>query len=212
MIQLHAQIRTVFKKAVATLLAQDIIPAEIYGHNFENKHISVARKDFKKAYEEAGETGIITLTVGTESYPVLVHEAKTDRLGNQIVSIDFYAVNLKEKTTAEIPLHIVGESPAIKEFNGVMVKALEEVEVEALPADLPSHIDVDVTTLVALNQSIHVKDLSVSNKVKILTEPGAVIVVITEPKVEEEVVPVVTEETAPVAATPEGTGSTEDKK
>lgn len=212
MIQLQAQIRTVFKKAVAKLLAQDIIPAEIYGHNFENKHISVSRKDFKKAYAEAGETGVITLTVENVSYPVLVHDTKTDRLGNDIVSIDFYAVNLKEKTTAEIPLRIIGESPAIKEFNGVMVKALEEVEVEAFPADLPSHIDVDVTKLTALNQSIHVKDLPISNKVKILTESDAVIVVITEPKVEEEVAPVVTETVVTPTASTEGTGSTEDKK
>ncbi|MFA7202064.1 MAG: 50S ribosomal protein L25 [Candidatus Paceibacterota bacterium] len=209
MIQLHAQIRTVFKKAVATLLAQDIIPAEIYGHNFENKHISVSRKDFKKAYAEAGETGVIMLTVDAVSYPVLVHETKTDRLGNAIVSIDFYAVNLKEKTTAEIPLHIIGESPAIKEFNGVMIKALEEVEVEALPADLPSHIDIDVTQLVSLNQSIHVKDISVPKTVKILTDPDAVIVVITEPKVEEEVAPTVTEEV--VSPVTPSEGSNEDK-
>ena len=205
MIQLHAQIRTIFKKAVATLLAQDIIPAEIYGYNFENKHISVTRKDFKKAYAEAGETGVITLTVGDDSYPVLVHETKTDRLGNAIVSIDFYVVNLKEKTTAEVPIHLVGESPAVKEFGGILVKALEEVEVEALPADLPSHIDVDVSKLVSLNQSIRIKDLAISNKVKILAEPETVIVVITEPKVEEEVVPVAEApaESAPTETTPE---------
>ncbi len=209
MIQLNAQIRTVFKKAVAKLLVQDLIPAEIYGHNFENKHISVSRKDFKKAYAEAGETGLITLVVEGASYPVLIHDTKTDRLGNDVVSIDFYVVNLKEKTTAEVPIHLVGESPAVKEFGGILVKALEEVEVEALPSDLPSHIDVNINSLTSLNQSIHVKDLTISNKVKILAEPETVIVVITEPKVEETApVAEVSTETATAETTSE---SNEDK-
>ena len=210
MIQLNAQIRTVFKKAVSKLLAQDLIPAEIYGHNFENKHISVSRKEFKKAYMEAGETGLITLVVEGVSYPVLIHDTETDRLGNDIVSIDFYAVNLKEKTTAEVPVHVIGESPAVKEFGGILVKALEEVEVEALPVDLPSHIDVDASTLISLNQSIHVKDLVFSNKVKILTEPETVIVVVTEPKVEEESAPVA-EVSTESSATETTSESSEDK-
>jgi large subunit ribosomal protein L25 len=211
MIQLQAQIRTIFKKAVASLLKQDIIPAEIYGHKFENKHISVSRKEFTKVFNEAGETGIVTIALDGKNYPVLVHSVEFNHLTDAIVHIDFYAVNMNEKTTAEIPLHLIGEAPAVKELGGVLVKALEKIEVEAFPADLVPHIDVDISKLTELNQSIHIKDLQVSAKIKVLSEPSTVIVVVSEPKVEEEpVVAPVVEEAAP--ATAETAPVTEEKK
>lgn len=187
MIQLQAQTRDVFKKAVSDLLSQDVIPAEVYGRNFENKHISVSRKEFKKVFQEAGETGIISLQVDTHIYPVLIHAVQTDRLGDAIIHVDFYAVRLNEKTVAEVPLRFVGESSAVKELGGVLVHALDKIEIEALPVDLMSYVAVDISLLTQLNQSLHVKDLPVSTKVRVLTDPETVVVVVTEPKIEEEV-------------------------
>ena len=197
MIQLQAQTRNIFKKGVEELLAQDLVPAEIYGHNFENKHISVPRKEFKKIFQEAGETSIVSLRVDDQTYPVLIHTVQMNQLGDTIVHIDFYAVNMNEKTTAEVPLHFTGESLAVKELGGVLVHALDKIEIEAFPADLMSQVTVDVSLLTELNQSLHVKDLLVSAKVRVLTDPQTVVAVVTEPKVEEEVTP------AP-AAVPEG--------
>ncbi len=212
MTQLQAQTRDVFKKAVESLLSQDLIPAEIYGHNFENKHISVPRKEFKKVFQESGETGIVYLQVDTQTYPVLIHTVQMNRLGDTIVHVDFYAVNMNEKTTAEVPLHFTGESPAVKEMGGVLVHALDKIEIEALPADLMAHVTVDISLLAQLNQSLHVKDLPVSAKVRVLTDPETVVAVVTEPKVEEEVAPTpVTPEEGEVAPAPEAEAATPEK-
>ncbi|MCL5011970.1 MAG: 50S ribosomal protein L25 [Patescibacteria group bacterium] len=212
MTQLQAQTRDVFKKAVESLLSQDLIPAEIYGHNFENKHISIPRKEFKKVFQESGETGIVYLQVDTQTYPVLIHTVQMNRLGDTIVHVDFYAVNMNEKTTAEVPLHFTGESPAVKEMGGVLVHALDKIEIEALPADLMAHVTVDISLLAQLNQSLHVKDLPVSAKVRVLTDPETVVAVVTEPKVEEEVVPTpVTPEEGEVAPAPEAEVATPEK-
>lgn len=186
MLKLQAQSRTIFGKKVSSLIESGYIPAEIYGHNFENKHVQVSRKEFEKVFKEAGETGVITLEVENTAYPVLIHQLSYSQLGDTIRAIDFYVVNLKEKTRAEIPVHFIGESPAVKELGGVLVKALEKIEVEALPTDLPSRIDVDLSAIKELNHSIYIKDITISEKVRIIDDPDTVVAVVTERQVEKE--------------------------
>jgi large subunit ribosomal protein L25 len=198
MLKLQAQNRIIFGKKIESLLREGYIPAEIYGNKFENKHIQVVRKDFEKAFKEAGETGVITLEVENTSYPVLVHHLSYNQLGDTVRAIDFYAVNLKEKTQAEIPIRLIGESPAVKELSGILVKALEKIEVEALPTDLPPHIDIDISVIKELNQSIYIKDIVLSGKVKILDDPDTVVAVVTEQRAEKE------EPVAPVVDNEEG--------
>lgn len=186
MLKLQAQNRTVFGKKVSSLIESGYIPAEIYGHNFENKHVQVSRKEFERVFKETGETGVITLEVENTEYPVLIHQLSYSQLGDTIRAIDFYVVNLKEKTRAEIPVHFIGESPAVKELGGVLVKALEKIEVEALPTDLPSRIDVDLSVIKELNHSIYIKDIAISEKVRIIDDPDTVVAVVTERQVEKE--------------------------
>ena len=185
MIKLDVQKREVFGKKVKSLKTQGLIPAELYGHNRPNFHLSVSAKEFFKVFREAGETTIINLSFEKEELPVLVHEVTKDPLGEGITHIDFYQVKMDEKIDVPIPLEFIGEASAVREKEGVLVKAMQEVEVRALPANLPSRIDVDVSVLNDIGESIYVKDLNLPAGVEPLIDGETVVVTITEQAVEE---------------------------
>ena len=202
--------REKFGKAVKALRREGFIPAELYGHGFENAHLAVNRKEFAKALQEAGESTIIKLKVKSEKLKVdgeeqsgeekeinaLVHDIQKDFLTDEIIHIDFHQVRMDEKIKADVPLEFVGEAPAVKEFGGVLNKTISEVEVEALPGDLPRSFQVDISGLKELNQSIYIKDLKIPKGVEILVAPETVIITVTPPAEEEKV-----EEVAPVDLT-----------
>ena len=184
---LAVQKREKFGKASKALRREGLIPAEIYGFGIENKHVSVNTKDFSRVFKEAGESTIVNLMFEGEKQPALIHDVERDRITHEITHIDFYKVRMDKKITADIPLRFVGESLAAKEKLGILNKAVSEVEVETLPADLPRDIEVDLSVLVDLDKSIHVRDLKVSDKVKILMEPDAVVVNLVQLRAEEVV-------------------------
>lgn len=182
---LAVKTREKFGKSTKALRKEGFIPAELYGRGFENAHLAISKKDFQKAFEEAGESTIINLLIGSEKRPALVHDIQKDFLTDEIIHIDFHQVRMDEKITAHIPLEFTGESPAVKEFAGILNKTISEIEVEALPGDLPRHFEVDISILKELNQSFYVSDLKVPKGVEILIEPKTVIATIT-PQAEEE--------------------------
>ncbi len=195
MLKLEVKKRETFGKKVRALFGQGYIPAEIYGHGFENIHVSLPVKEFGKVFKEAGESSLITITIDGKMFPVLVHEVKKDVLGDKIIHVDLYRVRMDEKIKTQVPLHFVGESQAVKEKGGVLVKSVEEVEVEALPADLPHELEVDLSKIVELHQSLHGSDIVVPKGVKIFIEPEMGIATVIEPQKEEVV-------EAPVAEVP----------
>ena len=186
MFELKAQKRDIFGKNVKNLLNQGTIPAEVYGSGKENIHVSILASEFKTIFGQAGESSIINLTIDGKTYPVLVHDVQKDSLGNNFIHIDFYQVRMDKKITTHVPLHFEGEAPAVKEKGGVLVKSVEKLEVEALPADLPSSLTVGLSSLDDLHKSVHIKDISVPSGVRILADPETVVATITE-KVQEEV-------------------------
>lgn len=187
---LEVQIRTETGKRVNNLREQGLIPAELYGKNVENIHLAVKSKDFKNVFKEAGESSIINIVISDknkkEEIPVLIHDVQKDYLTDNIIHIDFYRVRMDEKIRTHIPLEFVGESPAVKNYGGILNKSMFEIEVEALPKDLPHNIVVDISKIKELNESIYVKDLSIPKNVKILFDPETVIATVNPPK--EEVV------------------------
>ena len=128
--------------------------------------------------------------------PVLIHEVKTNYLSGEIDHIDFYEVRLNEKIKARIQIEFTGEAPAQKSKGGVLNKVVSEIEVEALPGDLPHLFTLNLEGLDDLNKSFYVKDLKVSPKVRILTDPNTVIVTVIEPLKEEEKEEVIPDVTA----------------
>lgn len=180
MSDLQVQKREILGKKVKALREQGLIPGELYGYKVGNQHVAVSKKEFKKIFEEVGESSIVNIIIDGQKIPSLIHGLQTDSVKNEISHVDFLAVKMDEKIRTEVELEFIGEAPAVKEKGGVLVKAMQEVEVEALPADLPRNIEVELGGLNEIGSDIYVKDLKVGDKVKILTDPETVVATITE--------------------------------
>ncbi len=184
---LAVQQRKKLRKGVKGLRQEGLIPAELYGHGLANLHLTVKSRDFKKTFKDAGESTVIYLLVGGEKRPTLVHDIQRDYLNDEIIHIDFYQVRMDEKIKAHVPLEFIGEAPAVKEKGAILNKTVSELEVEALPGDLPRHLEVDLAGLHDLDQNIYVRDLNIPAGVKVLVEPETVVVTVTAPLEEEQV-------------------------
>lgn len=171
--------RKVLGKKVKKLRREGILPANIYGKDIKSIAVQLPQKDFDKVFKEAGETGLVDVMVGSQTIPVLIHNVQTDYLGNYLHA-DFYKVNLKEKVKTMVPISIVGEPKAIIDKVGLLMNILSEVEVEALPEQLPEHIEINVENLALVDEQITVGDIKAPEGVTILTESSQVIVKIGE--------------------------------
>lgn len=186
---LKAEKRDKFGSQLIAIRKTGLIPAELYGHGIENVHLSVPVKDFRIAYKTVGENKILNLVVDGKPRPVLVYEVNKNSLTDELLSIDFYQVNMNEEIHTMVPLKFVGEAPAVKAFGGVLVKSITEIKIKALPANIPAEVTVDIGKLENLNQSLYVKDLPVSDKYKYEVDEKNVVVTVAEQR-EEEVAPV----------------------
>lgn len=189
---LVSQIRTVTGRKVKALRKSGLTPAVVYGKKTKTESIQVNTKEFVKLFSQIGESTLVYLG----DRPTLVRDVTYDAVTGLPLHVDFLQVDLKEKVKANVPVKLIGESPAEKEKLGVLVQQLEEIEVEALPTDMPEHIEVDVTILAEVDQAIHVKDLKISSKVEVLSDGGQIIAKI-EPMAKEEPVAVAEVEAVP---------------
>ena len=188
-IKLAAQLRAKKEK-----LGADFVPGVLYGKGVENKTLKIKKVDFDKAFKAAGESNLIDLDFGGEAVKVLVKDTQHDVVKNFFTHVDFYQVNMKEKITTEIPLHFIGEAKAVKELGGALIKDLDALEVECLPADLVDHIDVDISVLNTYEDAIRVNDLKLPKGMVLVHHTNEMVAAVKEPKIEEE----------PVVAAPEG--------
>jgi len=177
--KLKVEKRKVLGKKVKKLRREGILPANIYGKDIKSLAVQLAQKDFDKVFKEAGETSLVDIMVDSQTIPVLIHNTQTDYLGNYLHA-DFYKVNLKEKVKTMVPILIVGEPKAVIDKVGLLMNILSEVEVEALPEQLPEHIEINVEKLALVDEQITVEDIKAPEGVTILTDPGQVIVKIGE--------------------------------
>jgi len=205
-LQLKAKVRDVktnpdkFRKAGQ-------LPAVLYGHKVQNVALNVDAREFEKVLRKAGESTIIDLiTEDGKTHPVLIHDLQRHYLTSAPSHVDFYEVSMTEKLKAKVVLEFLGEAPAVKTLGGVLVKVLTEVEVECLPADLPHNIPVSLDKLKELTDSIHIKDLQVPAKVKILAPADELVAKVQPPRdVEAELATPVVEDVSKVE------GAAEDK-
>lgn len=199
--------------------ANSLIPAVLYGHDVPVVNIAVPLAAFDKLYRAGGsESTIIDLQVGDEpsSRSVLIKDVQFDHVSEKYLHIDFYQVKSDEKLKTMVPLKFIGESLAVKDSDGILITNKDEVEVECFPKDLPREIEVDISQLINLNDSITVKDIVVPHGVEILNDVEESVMVVTEPAAEEKEVEVVSEAeaVAAVEATKEKseTEESEDKE
>lgn len=185
MLQLESKNRIVFGKKNNILIKEGQIPAVFYGRKKESTPISIFAKDFKKIWREAGESTIIELK-NEDKTPVnvLIHDVAIDPVNDEPIHVDFYVVEMDKEITTMVPLVFIGVSPAVKELKGVLVKVAHEIEIKAMPKNLPHEISVDISLLKTFEDQITVKDLQLPSGVKTTAKEDEVIVLAELPKEE----------------------------
>jgi len=189
MISLSAKIRKETGREVMALLNAGKIPAVVYGPGEKNASIEVDAQEFKKVLHEAGESSLVELNVEGEKEKrlVLIHEIQRNTVEDTFIHVDFFQADLKEETEAEVPLIFEGESSAVKDLGGTLVKNMSEVEVKALPQNLPHEIKVSIESLKTFEDRILIKDLILPKDVKITANPEEIVAsVLAQENVEEE--------------------------
>ena len=163
--ELKAEKREILGKKVENLRQQGMLPAVVFGKELGSISITLDQKEFEKVYEEVGESALVDVIVSDEKpVKVLIKEVDLNPVSDEIIHANLHAVSLTEKATATIPIEIVSESPIVKSGEGMLLTLLDEVEVEALPQDLPPEIKLDISGLTEIDQSLAVKDLPVDRK------------------------------------------------
>jgi len=185
-IELNAQKREVVGGGLNSLRKSGFIPAVLYGKNQESISLQVPVKDFKKAFDSAGESTLIFLNVDDQVYPTIINNIAKDAVSDNILHADFYKVRLDEKIKAKVEVVFSGEAPAVRDLGAIFVRNTNELEIEALPQDLPHEITVDISSLKNIGDQILVKDLKLDSKLKVVAEPEEIIATAQEPMSQEE--------------------------
>lgn len=184
--KLNAEVRTITGKKVKQLRKQGLLPTSLYGQEMTPMSLQIVAKEMMAIFDHVGESGLVDLNVDGKTMPILFRNPQYHPVTGLLIHIDCYKVNLKEKISAFVPVEFVGESAAVK-AGKVLVEVVNEVEVEALPADLPEKIEVDLAKLETVESVITIADLVVDRtKIEIKNDPEQVVVKTDEPKVEEE--------------------------
>lgn len=180
-IVLKANRRTVIGKQVNALRRQGKLPAVLYGRHIEATPILLDQKEASRQLEKISSSALIVVDVDGERYYALVRERQRNPMLGSLRHVDFQAVLLTEKVRAKVAIRIIGESPAVETYFGILVTGLEELEVECLPRDLPERVDCDISNLAEIGDSVYVRDLSLPKGVSILDNPDELVVVVTAP-------------------------------
>lgn len=175
-------------KANRRLRRDGVVPGVVYGKGVESTPVQVEAKTLETLYRAAGRTSIVSVTIdGGSDKSVIIKGLQRNPLTGKALHVDFFIVDLKQEMEVDIPLVFVGEPPAIELTGGSLLTNLDHVRVKALPTDLPHQIDVNVSTLVNLDVSIHVRDLSLNrDKVHVVTDGDEMVAKVVPPRVEEE--------------------------
>ena len=188
MLTLRAKKRELFGGKIISLRKAGVIPAVVYGHGIKTKPVQVSYLDFEKVLHEVGESSLFNLEINKERpVKVLIHDIQYHPVTDRVQHVDFYQIKAGEKITVKVELKFVGISPAVKELGGSLITNLTELEIECLPEDLISELEVDISKLNTFDDIIRVGDLKVSEKVKILQDSQEAIAQVMPPHKEEEV-------------------------
>lgn len=188
---IEATHRTVTGKKVGVLRRQGILPGVIYGHHVDPAPISMDQRQATRVLAGATGSSIITIKLDGKDLAALVREKQRDFIRGNLLHVDFQTVSLTEKLRTKVGIVVTGLAPAVKDFNGIVVVGLDQLEVECFPQDLPERVLVDVSKLANIGDGIFVRDINLGDNVVVMTDPNELIVHITLAKEEvEEVAPV----------------------
>ncbi|MBF0981249.1 50S ribosomal protein L25 [Candidatus Gracilibacteria bacterium] len=192
--KLTVQLREETGKNVKRIRKDGLVPAVVYGKMLETPVLlKCVKNDFIRVYRTSGYSTPIELT-GAVDQLVLLHAMQLDPVTDEVLSLDFLAVDKHQKVTANVPVVLVGESTVEKLNQGKIQLVKDSVEVSALPQDLPHEIEVDLSKVTSVNDVIFVRDLTVAKKVEIVDDAQQPVVTVVELEGEEE-----SQETTPAA-------------
>lgn len=174
-------------KLVNNLRSKGFVPAVVYGNHKEPQALSVSAKEVESIFKSAGESTLVDLVIDKQSpIQVLIHASQRHPLHNRLAHVDFFEVNMSEKITTDIQLEFIGESKAVKELGGTLVKNKTEVKMECLPADLVHQMTVDISKLQTFDDHVTIADLAVPKGITLLEKPEDVIALVEPPRSEKE--------------------------
>jgi len=213
-VELTAEKRTVLGKRVKRLRWQGWVPGVMYGHGFDSIPLQFKARDLQQLLSQVGGSQLVSIKVKGQEQPqmALVRDVQRDPIRRTPLHVDFYRVKMTERITAEVPLEIVGESPAVEAGEGILLQGISTIEIECLPGNLVDAIEVDLSDLVEIDQALYVRDLAIPASIDVLTSPDEVIVHVVLMKEEEEeeeeelIMPVAEEVEVITAAKEEATG------
>jgi len=185
-IQIEAQLREQVGRKAKHVRFDGSIPAILYGHGIGNISVAINAKSFVKVLPELSSSTLLNLNIDGDSRAVLVSEVQRDPMTGKPIHVDFHQVNLKEEIETTVPLVFEGVSLAVKDMAGMIVKSINEINVQALPQDLPEHIIVDISALNDFDARITIADLKVGDNVKVLDNAEEIVAVVTPPRSEAE--------------------------
>jgi len=167
-------------------------PAVFYGAKETTTPITVSTKDLEKVWKSSGESTIITLKSESGDHDALIHDLDIDPLTGKIRHADFYVIEKGKKVTVNVPIEFEGVSPAVKDFGGVLVKIVHEVEIEAMPKDLPHEVIADISIMTDFDVHLTAGQIKLPTGVTLVTDPEETIAKVARAKEEKE------EESAPI--------------
>lgn len=185
--KLSVDTRDVFGRKTNKGRKAGLIPAVVYGRGIESINLWVKAIDFSRLIKKSGESTMFSLEIdGKNSRNVIIYDIQNDPVTDSVIHVDFFQVRMDEEIEKEVELEYVGEAPAVRDSGGVLVKSIDEIKVKCLPADLPSEIKVDISVLKTFDDYIYVKDLNISDKVKVDLDPETVVALVSPPRSEAE--------------------------
>jgi len=186
-VELGAKMRVERGRRVNKGRKEGLVPAVLYGKGIESISLWVSALDVKRFLKKSGESTILELTIDEkDKRNVLIADIQKDPVRGTFRHLDFIQVNMKEEIETEVELMYIGESEAVKALGGVLVKSIAKVMVKCLPANLPSHIDVDISVIKNFEDHITIKDLHIAKGVTIDLEDEVIVALVTPPRTEDE--------------------------
>ncbi len=177
---LNIKTREILGSKVQTLRRSGLTPSNIYGKGLKSVAVMADSKELLKIFNEVGESALVEINLDDkEKYPVLFKNPAFDAVAGDLMHVDMYKVDMKQKITTTIPLHLVGEAPAVKQ-GLLLMEVTMEIEIECLPSQLPESIQVDLGKLEKIDDMITVANLNLGKDIEIMTEADTVIVKVIE--------------------------------
>lgn len=183
---INAEKREVIGKKVKVLRRENKLPAVLYGYGVDATPIVVDHKSSSRILADAESSSLITVALDGKEYPTLVREKQWDYIKRSLLHVDFQVVSMTDTISAMVRIELVGVAPAVKAFGAILIQGLNEVEIEALPADLPESIEVDVSVLEKIGDTVQIRDLKLSDKLVIHNDPNSMLAVASS--MEDEIV------------------------